>query len=219
MIDALPNPLLVLDEDERICLANGAAENFFQASSNLLMRYRLARSRAVLEPGVQAVAQARARRRRQRICDRRRHAAPGRRALVDLQAALMHGGPALRHRHAARALDGPQDRPAAHLIAARRARSPAWPRCWPTRSRIRSPAFAARRNCSSRRLSGEDRGAGAPHLRGDRPHPRSGRPDGGILRRAAARHEAGQHPCRAGAGEAADRCAGMHAGHRRPRGI
>ena len=41
IVDSLPNPLVVIDENERICLANAAAENFFQASSNLLTRYRL----------------------------------------------------------------------------------------------------------------------------------------------------------------------------------
>ena len=41
IIDSLPNPLIVVDEQERVCLANGAAENYFQASSNLLVRCRL----------------------------------------------------------------------------------------------------------------------------------------------------------------------------------
>ena len=41
VVDALPNPLIVLDEDERICLANVAAEDYFQASSNVLLRHRL----------------------------------------------------------------------------------------------------------------------------------------------------------------------------------
>ena len=41
VVDALPNPLIVLDADERICLANVAAEDYFQASSNVLLRHRL----------------------------------------------------------------------------------------------------------------------------------------------------------------------------------
>ena len=52
VIDALPNPLIVLDEDEQICLANVAAENYFQASSNVLLRHKLRRPRAILQPGV-----------------------------------------------------------------------------------------------------------------------------------------------------------------------
>ena len=38
VVDALPNPLIVLDEEERICLANVAAEDYFQASSNAWRR-------------------------------------------------------------------------------------------------------------------------------------------------------------------------------------
>ena len=59
VIDALPNPLIVLDEDEQICLANVAAENYFQASSNVLLRHKLADVVPFSSPVFGAVAQAR----------------------------------------------------------------------------------------------------------------------------------------------------------------
>lgn len=59
VIDALPNPLIVLDEDERICLANVAAENYFQASSNVLQRHKLGDLVPFSSPVFGAVAQAR----------------------------------------------------------------------------------------------------------------------------------------------------------------
>jgi two-component system nitrogen regulation sensor histidine kinase GlnL len=59
VVDALPNPLIVLDEDERICLANVAAENYFQASSNVLLRHKLGDLVPFSSPVFGAVAQAR----------------------------------------------------------------------------------------------------------------------------------------------------------------
>ena len=59
VIDALPNPLIVLDEDEQICLANVAAENYFQASSNVLLRHKLGDVVPFSSPVFGAVAQAR----------------------------------------------------------------------------------------------------------------------------------------------------------------
>lgn len=59
VIDALPNPLIVLDEEERICLANVAAENYFQASTNVLLRHRLGDVVPFSSPVFGAVAQAR----------------------------------------------------------------------------------------------------------------------------------------------------------------
>jgi two-component system nitrogen regulation sensor histidine kinase GlnL len=59
VVDALPNPLIVLDEEERICLANVAAENYFQASSNVLLRHKLGDVVPFSSPVFGAVAQAR----------------------------------------------------------------------------------------------------------------------------------------------------------------
>jgi len=42
MLDALPHPIVLLDEDDRIRAANSAAEAFFQASLPVLKRTRLA---------------------------------------------------------------------------------------------------------------------------------------------------------------------------------
>ncbi|MFM8745895.1 MAG: two-component system sensor histidine kinase NtrB [Aestuariivirga sp.] len=60
VVDALPNPLIVIDDGERICLANAAAENYFQTSSNVLLRHRLGDVVPFSSPVFGAVAQARA---------------------------------------------------------------------------------------------------------------------------------------------------------------
>jgi two-component system nitrogen regulation sensor histidine kinase GlnL len=60
VVDALPNPLIVIDDSERICLANAAAENYFQVSSNVLLRHRLGDVVPFSSPVFGAVAQARA---------------------------------------------------------------------------------------------------------------------------------------------------------------
>jgi two-component system, NtrC family, nitrogen regulation sensor histidine kinase GlnL len=41
VLDALPNPLIILDSADRICMVNSAAEDFFQSGANVLMRYTL----------------------------------------------------------------------------------------------------------------------------------------------------------------------------------
>jgi two-component system, NtrC family, nitrogen regulation sensor histidine kinase GlnL len=41
ILDALPNPLIVLDVNDRICMVNAAAEDFFQSGASVLMRYTL----------------------------------------------------------------------------------------------------------------------------------------------------------------------------------
>lgn len=59
IVDALPNPLVLIDETEQIILANGAAEHFFQASSTVLQRYRLGDIVPFSSPVINAVAKAR----------------------------------------------------------------------------------------------------------------------------------------------------------------
>ncbi len=59
VIDALPNPMVVIGADDRIALVNGAAEDFFQASATVLMRHRLADLVPFSSPVLQAVAQVR----------------------------------------------------------------------------------------------------------------------------------------------------------------
>jgi two-component system, NtrC family, nitrogen regulation sensor histidine kinase GlnL len=41
VLDAMPNPLIVLDGSDRICMVNSAAEDFFQSGATVLMRYSL----------------------------------------------------------------------------------------------------------------------------------------------------------------------------------
>lgn len=59
LIEAMPNPLVVLDENNRVCLANSAAEDFFQASSSGLMRHELADLVPFASPVLQSVKQVR----------------------------------------------------------------------------------------------------------------------------------------------------------------
>jgi two-component system nitrogen regulation sensor histidine kinase GlnL len=59
VIDALPNPLILIDDGDRIAMANGAAENFFQASRSMLQRQRLGDLVPFASPVFSAVAQAR----------------------------------------------------------------------------------------------------------------------------------------------------------------
>ncbi len=60
VLDAMPNPLIVIDPDERICLANVAAEDYFQVSSNILLRHKLRDIVPFSSPVFGVVAQARA---------------------------------------------------------------------------------------------------------------------------------------------------------------
>ncbi len=60
ILDAIPNPLIVIDEQDRVVLANSAAENFFQASSVMLQRLRLADLVPFSSPVFGAVSQSRA---------------------------------------------------------------------------------------------------------------------------------------------------------------
>jgi len=59
IIDALPNPLIAIDGDDRICLVNGAAEHFFKASSTILTRHKFGDLVPFSSPVLNAVAQAR----------------------------------------------------------------------------------------------------------------------------------------------------------------
>jgi two-component system nitrogen regulation sensor histidine kinase GlnL len=59
IIDSLPNPLVIIDETGRICLANAAAENYFHTSSNMLTRLSLRDLVPFSSPVLEAVAQTR----------------------------------------------------------------------------------------------------------------------------------------------------------------
>ncbi len=59
LIDALPNPLLVLDDKDHIHLANSAAEDFFQVGKAALMRLNLADLMPPASPALNAIAEAR----------------------------------------------------------------------------------------------------------------------------------------------------------------
>ena len=59
ILDAIPNPLFLLDGEGRITFANGAAEDFFQASAMVLQRNSLADLVPFASPALEAVAQVR----------------------------------------------------------------------------------------------------------------------------------------------------------------
>jgi two-component system, NtrC family, nitrogen regulation sensor histidine kinase GlnL len=59
ILDALPNPLIVLDTQDRICMVNAAAEDFFQSGASVLSRYSLQDIVPFSSPVVQSVQQVR----------------------------------------------------------------------------------------------------------------------------------------------------------------
>ncbi len=59
VLDALPDPLVVLDADDRICMVNSAAEDFFQAGAQILMRNSLSDLVPFSSPVLQSVRQVR----------------------------------------------------------------------------------------------------------------------------------------------------------------
>jgi two-component system, NtrC family, nitrogen regulation sensor histidine kinase GlnL len=59
VLDALPDPLVVLDVDDRICMVNSAAEDFFQAGAQILMRHVLSDLVPFSSPVLQSVRQVR----------------------------------------------------------------------------------------------------------------------------------------------------------------
>ena len=60
ILEAIPNPLFLLDVEGRIAYANGAAEDFFQASALGLQRHFLGDLVPFASPALEAVAQVRA---------------------------------------------------------------------------------------------------------------------------------------------------------------
>jgi two-component system, NtrC family, nitrogen regulation sensor histidine kinase GlnL len=59
VLDALPDPLVVLDDQDRICMVNSAAEDFFQAGSQILLRHGLTDLVPFASPVLQSVRQVR----------------------------------------------------------------------------------------------------------------------------------------------------------------
>lgn len=59
VIDTLPNPLVVIDAEENICLSNVAAEQYFKVSNTILLKHRLGDLVPFSSPVFGAVAQAR----------------------------------------------------------------------------------------------------------------------------------------------------------------
>jgi two-component system nitrogen regulation sensor histidine kinase GlnL len=125
LIDALPNPLLVLDDKDRIRLANAAAEDFFQAGKVTLLRSNFADLMPLASPALNAIAEAR---QSGGVVNEYAISAGtprfGSERTIDLQAALMHEEPRfvlvmllersmahkidrqLTHRNAARSVSG-----------------------------------------------------------------------------------------------------------------
>ena len=59
VLDAMPNPLLVIDENDHICMVNSAAEDFFQSGATVLMRNSLSDIVPFSSPVLQSVRQVR----------------------------------------------------------------------------------------------------------------------------------------------------------------
>lgn len=59
IFDALPNPILVVDENNVICFANSSAEDFFQTSSTALSRHKLEEAMPFSSPVLDVVKQVR----------------------------------------------------------------------------------------------------------------------------------------------------------------
>ena len=59
IFDALPNPILVVDENNVICFANSSAEDFFQTSSTALSRHKLEEAMPFSSPVLEVVKQVR----------------------------------------------------------------------------------------------------------------------------------------------------------------
>ncbi|MDE2384975.1 MAG: PAS domain-containing protein [Alphaproteobacteria bacterium] len=60
IVEALPNPLVILDSENRVCMANSAAEDFFQASATILKKQRLEELVPFSSPALEAVSKVRA---------------------------------------------------------------------------------------------------------------------------------------------------------------
>ena len=58
-MDALPNPVIVLDAEDTVCVANSAAEDFFQMSSVVLLRQHLSDLLPFASPVTHSVQQVR----------------------------------------------------------------------------------------------------------------------------------------------------------------
>ncbi len=59
VLDAMPNPLIVLDHADHICMVNSAAEDFFQAGASVLKRYALKDLVPFSSPAINSVHQVR----------------------------------------------------------------------------------------------------------------------------------------------------------------
>lgn len=59
VLDAMPNPLLVIDENDHICMVNAAAEDFFQSGAAVLKRNSLSDIVPFSSPVLQSVRQVR----------------------------------------------------------------------------------------------------------------------------------------------------------------
>jgi two-component system, NtrC family, nitrogen regulation sensor histidine kinase GlnL len=59
VIDAMPNPLILLDSGDNICMVNAAAEDFFQSGATVLLRHKLSDIVPFSSPVLQSVKQVR----------------------------------------------------------------------------------------------------------------------------------------------------------------
>ena len=152
VLNALPQPVIIVAADGRIADANVAAEAFFEASVLLLRRQMLRDLVPFGSPLLALVEQVRSRGAavNEYRVDLGDAAQSGRAAGRPLRRAAA-GAARPRRGDAAGAHHRRQDGPPAHPSRRRALGDRRSPRCWRTRSRTRCPASAARRSCSSSR--------------------------------------------------------------------
>ncbi len=212
LLSALPHPILVLGDDDRVLYANAAAESFFSLSQGVLKRQTLPDIIAFSSPLSALVGQV------------RRTGATvneygievglprsGVQKLVDVFAGAMPDHARPDRADAPAALDGADDRAAAHAPGSRALGVGTGSGAG---ARNQEPAFGdpRRRAAPGARPERRRPGTDAAHLHGDRPHPQSRRPHGGVRRRAARGRGVGEHPPGAGSREAAG-ADGLRRGH------
>ena len=59
IVEAMPNPLFIVGADDKIMLANSAAEDFFQASFQMLQKYPVVELFPFSSPAMEAIAKVR----------------------------------------------------------------------------------------------------------------------------------------------------------------
>ncbi len=194
LLTALPHPILVLGEDNRIVYANSAAEAFLSTGIALLKRVRLDEVVGFGCPLLALVEQVRrsgstVNEYGVEITTPKFHAPK----LVDVYGGPSRRAAGARRADAAATQHGHDDRAPADAPRGRTLGIGARLRARP-RDQESAVGHPRRRAAARAEPIGCRPLADAAHLLGDRPHPQSRRSHGGVRRRAPARQGPRQHP-------------------------